>query len=276
MAVGAQVLVAETAHDLEIAVQTGNHQHLLEKLRGLGQRVEFAGIQAAGHQKVARALGRGFGQHRSFHFHKAALVQIPADGLGHLVTQTQIGLHARAPQIQIAPSQAQVLARVATVFNGERRRPGRVQQLPLVGHHFNFAGDHGAVDHAHGPGAHLALDGQHVLGTQDMRVLMSRGRDIRAEDHLGQTVAVAQVYENQAAVVAPVLHPAHQADLGLIVGQGQLPAVVTALPVAQVFNEFLMFQLYVLHLLSHWLFPLADKGLRRPAACSAARRCPDV
>ncbi len=106
---------------------------------------------------------------------------------------------------------------------------------------------------------------------------MGRRGDIRAENHLGQTVAVAQVNKNQAAVVASVLHPAHQADFGRVVGQSELTAGVTALPVAQVFNEFLMFLLYVLRLLSHWLFPFASgKELRRPAAGCAARRCPDV
>ena len=43
LTVGAQVLVAEAAHDLEIFVVAGHHQQLLERLRRLGQGVELVG-----------------------------------------------------------------------------------------------------------------------------------------------------------------------------------------------------------------------------------------
>jgi hypothetical protein len=43
-AVGARVLVAVTGGDLEVAVEAGGHQQLLELLRRLGQRVEPAGM----------------------------------------------------------------------------------------------------------------------------------------------------------------------------------------------------------------------------------------
>ena len=41
-AVGAQVLVAKAGRDLEVAVEAGDHQQLLELLRRLGQRIELA------------------------------------------------------------------------------------------------------------------------------------------------------------------------------------------------------------------------------------------
>src|SRR6185437_11476441 len=43
-AVGAARLVAEARRDLEIAVEAGHHQQLLELLRRLRQRVELAGM----------------------------------------------------------------------------------------------------------------------------------------------------------------------------------------------------------------------------------------
>ena len=58
LAVGAQVLVAEAPHDLEVAVEARDHQELLVELRRLRQRVELARVDAAGHEVVARALGR--------------------------------------------------------------------------------------------------------------------------------------------------------------------------------------------------------------------------
>ncbi len=48
LAVGAQVFVPETAHDLVVAVKAGNHQQLLEKLRRLGQRIELPGLTRLG------------------------------------------------------------------------------------------------------------------------------------------------------------------------------------------------------------------------------------
>ncbi|OPZ60577.1 MAG: hypothetical protein BWY87_00389 [Deltaproteobacteria bacterium ADurb.Bin510] len=58
LAVGAQVFVAEALDDLGIAVEARNHQELLEQLGRLRQGVELALADAAGHQVVARALGR--------------------------------------------------------------------------------------------------------------------------------------------------------------------------------------------------------------------------
>ena len=58
LAVGAQVLVAEAAGDLEVAVEARDHQDLLEELRRLRQRVELARVDAAGHEVVARPFGR--------------------------------------------------------------------------------------------------------------------------------------------------------------------------------------------------------------------------
>ena len=59
LAVGAEVFVAEAAGDLEVAVEAGDHQDLLEDLRRLRERVEVAGVDAAGDEVVARAFGGG-------------------------------------------------------------------------------------------------------------------------------------------------------------------------------------------------------------------------
>ena len=58
LAVGAQILVAEAAGDLEVAVEAGHHQQLFELLRALRQGVELARMHPAGHQVVARAFRR--------------------------------------------------------------------------------------------------------------------------------------------------------------------------------------------------------------------------
>ena len=64
LAVGAEVLVAVAAGDLVVALHAGDHEQLLEQLRGLRQGVPGARLQARGHQEVARALGRRAGEGR--------------------------------------------------------------------------------------------------------------------------------------------------------------------------------------------------------------------
>ena len=54
--VGARVFIAKTRRDLEIPVEAGHHQQLLVLLWRLRQGVELAGMNAAGHKKIAGTL----------------------------------------------------------------------------------------------------------------------------------------------------------------------------------------------------------------------------
>ena len=56
LAIGAEVFVAEASRDLEVALDTGHHQQLLEQLRRLRQRVPRTWLQPDGDQEVAGAL----------------------------------------------------------------------------------------------------------------------------------------------------------------------------------------------------------------------------
>ena len=80
LAVGAQIFVAEAAGDLEVAVEAGDHEDLLEDLRRLRQRVELAGMHAAGNEKIARALGRGLGEDGRFDFEETLRAEALANG----------------------------------------------------------------------------------------------------------------------------------------------------------------------------------------------------
>ena len=119
LAVGAQILVAEAARDLEVAVDPRHHQQLLELLRRLRQRVELAGIQPARHEVVARALRRALGQDRRLHFEEAARVHIVADLLDGAVAQLNARAHRVAAQVQVAIAQAQRLVRRHAVGDRE-------------------------------------------------------------------------------------------------------------------------------------------------------------
>ena len=74
LAVGPQVLVAQAAGDLEVAVEAAHHEELLGQLRALGQGVEGAVVQAGRDRELPGALGRGRPQQRRLDLHEALAV----------------------------------------------------------------------------------------------------------------------------------------------------------------------------------------------------------
>ena len=137
LAVGAQVFIAKTAGNLVIAVHAGHHQQLLKQLRGLRQGIKLARLDACRHQKIARALGRGLGEHRRFNVEKIALIQVVAQGAGQAGTQANVVLHLRAAQIQVAVSKANGFT--GFFVQHKRQRLGRVEHFVVIHHHFDGA-----------------------------------------------------------------------------------------------------------------------------------------
>ena len=78
--IGAQVLVAQAAGDLEVAIEAADHQQLLEQLRALRQRVERARLLPRRHEELARALGRRRHEHRRLDLDEALPLHGAADG----------------------------------------------------------------------------------------------------------------------------------------------------------------------------------------------------
>ena len=210
LAVGAQVFVAEALGDLVVAVEAGHHQHLLEQLRRLRQREELAGVHARRHQVVARAFRRGLGQHRRFDIDEAVVVQVLAHFHRHLVAQAQVVLHLRAAQVEHAVRQAGGFRQVVVV-QLERRRHRRVEHFQLLRQHLDLAGCQVGIGGAFRAVAHQAGDAQAEFVAHALGGLEDLGA-VRVADDLHQAFAVAQVDEDHAAVVAPAMHPAAQAD----------------------------------------------------------------
>ena len=73
LTIGAKILVAETARNLEIAVEAGHHQQLLVDLWRLRQRVELAGVHTTGHEVIAGTFGCGLGEDRRLDLEKAKI-----------------------------------------------------------------------------------------------------------------------------------------------------------------------------------------------------------
>ena len=205
LTVGAQVLVAEAAHDLEIFVVSGHHEQLLEGLRRLGQGIELVGTHAAGNHEVAGAFGRRVDQIGGFDFEEALRVEEAADLLRHLVPQDHVALQGRTPQVEIAVFHAQVVAAVRRLLDGEGRNFGLMEHDDLLGCHLDVARGHLGVlrrtlddlaGHLNDPFAaqlagRFAGFGGRVLLDHDLR----------------DSVTVPEVDEGHGAEVADFLHP---------------------------------------------------------------------
>ena len=237
LAIEPEVLVAKALHDLEVAVEPRHHEELLEELRALGKRIEFSLCEARGNQEVARAAGCVAHHVRRLELETALAGEVGARGEVDLAAQHERALQRRAPQIEVAVLEPNVFAGVDLVVDLERRRVALVEHRRFDHVDFNLAGSELRVlvvaardDHAANAEHPLAasLVGQLVSGSYRGRI----GRDgggagafggLRRvvggiEDHLGDSVAVAQVDENAAAVVAARAYPAEQHDLRAYVG----------------------------------------------------------
>src|SRR5258707_9237771 len=78
--VGAQVLIAEAARDLEVAVKSGDHQQLFVHLRRLWQSIELARMHPARNDVIARSRRRRLRENRRFYLEVAALIEEAAGG----------------------------------------------------------------------------------------------------------------------------------------------------------------------------------------------------
>ena len=158
LAVCAQVLVAEALGHLVVALDAAHHEQLLEQLRGLWERIEVAGLGAAGHQEVTGALGRGLEERGRLNLHEGTLVERLAYGEGEIGAQPHVGHHLGAAQVEIAVAQAHVLGGIEVVLDLEGRRLGGVEHRERVDQDLDLAGGALGVLHALGTAAHRAMN----------------------------------------------------------------------------------------------------------------------
>jgi hypothetical protein len=192
----------------------------------LRQRVELPVMDARRHEELARALGRGLVEHRRLDVDEAERVEVLARRHRGAVAQLEVLLHRGAAQVEHAMREPHGL-REALLVERERRRGGSVQDLDLVREHLDLAGAQRGVGRALGPRAHPAGDGNAVFVAQ---LLGGRERlgAVRIGHDLQQALAVAQVDEDDAAVVAATMDPAGHGDRLVQVAAVDEAAVVGA------------------------------------------------
>ena len=142
-------------------------------------------------------------------------------------------LHAGPPQIHVAVFQPRVFRNVDLVFHRERRSARIVQNPDTAGDYFDFAGGHLRVDRGRAAQLYLAGHRNHVLRAHLFGAIVNAGVHILVEHHLGNAVAVPQVHEHHAAMVAAAVYPAHQQNVFARVRGAQRAAGMGPAKVAQ-------------------------------------------
>jgi hypothetical protein len=224
-------MVAEAAHDLEVAIGPGDHQQLLEDLRRLRQRVELAGVDAARHQEVARAFRRRLRQDRRLDFPEAVGVEVLPDCDRDAVPQADVVLQARPAQIEVAVLEADVFRNRAIFGDLERRRPGFVEQADLARQDLDLAGGQFRVDRLGRAALHHARDPNHELGAEPLGD--GHQRVVFADHDLRDARAIADVEEGDAAQVADAVHPAKDDDALADIVVAQRAAGVGSLQISE-------------------------------------------
>ena len=191
-------------------------RRLVEVWERLLARIPLVRSIYSGTKQVSETLFAPGGQS----FRKVLLIEYPRRGLWTVAFQTGVTageaqaktrLHLIAAQIYITIAQPCFFIDVLFVeLEGERLRA--VQYFQLLAQHLDLTGDEMRIFRALGAVAHPAGDAQHVLVSDSL----GDGKRVAVggvKHQLHQALAVAQVYENYAAVVAPAVRPAAQGDL---------------------------------------------------------------
>ena len=207
LAIRAQVLVAETACNLVVAVKARHHQQLLEQLRRLRQGVELARMHTARHQVVARALRGCLGQDRRLDILKSTPIQVMAQGGNQPCAHAHLALHVCAAQVKVAVLEPGVLGGI--LVQRKRQSHRLVQYLYGLRKHFHLAAAQLVIG-ADAP-AHTSFN-THAEFISQLRGLREGRFRFALDDDLHNAFVVAKVDEGHVALQAHRIDPTAQAD----------------------------------------------------------------
>ena len=140
LAGGPEVFIPEAAGDLEVAVEPGDHQHLLVELGRLRERIEVAGWTRLGTRKSRAPSGvlrprMGVSTSR-----KAEARHGVAHQLRHLVAEDEDPLHRRPTEVEVAILEPEFLVGLGAAVDLEGGRGRGVEDLQLGGPNLDGAG----------------------------------------------------------------------------------------------------------------------------------------
>ena len=207
-AVGARILVAEAARDLNVLVDPADHEDLLQHLRRLRQGPELSGVVARRHDEVARPGWVGADHHRGLDLPEASLDKEIADEVRHLVAQLEDVPRSLAPKIHVAVLPAKRLLDLRLLVHVEGRRLRLVQYFDLGRRDFHLTGRELRVLRPFGSRPDRSADAKHPLVADLPERLVGSRVLLRMRDNLRDPVAIAQVDERELAMIAAGVDPA--------------------------------------------------------------------
>ena len=163
-------------------------------------------MDAARHEEVARALGRGSREDRRCEFVEANRLHRRAHVVDDLHAHHDVVVQLLATQVEETIRQARILGVFKIAEHRNRQFLGFAQHFERGHEHLDVPGRQVGVLGAGGALAHLAVDADHPFRAHLLGVLERRA--IRIDHDLGHAVVIAQVDEQHAAVVADAVAPA--------------------------------------------------------------------
>src|SRR5207253_1296696 len=134
------------------------------------------------------------------------------DVLGDPVTQFEEALHLRPSEIKVAVLETQHLRDIRLVFNHERRRLRLIEDFNRVSQYLDRTRREVRILGTLRPRRHDPAHRHDVLAAKRMGILMHRRVSLRIEDDLRDPKSIPEIDKNEAAMIAPALHPSHQMD----------------------------------------------------------------
>ena len=174
---------------------------------------------------VARTLGGRLGQHRGFDIDETGVIEIMAHRLGDLVALTQTLTHHVATQVEIAILQAHLFRDVLIELERKRFRP--IQKIDVTREHLDLARGQVRIGRAFRARAHETRDADDEFVAQ----FLGLGEDlrrIRIADDLHETLAITQIDEDHAAMIATTVDPTRHGDSATDEGFVDLTAIMSA------------------------------------------------
>ena len=119
-------------------------------------------------------------------------------------------LHFGTAKVEVSILQPEILGDRGLVLDWKGSRLGLTQDPQRVSHDFDCPGLQVWIGQPVLPPPHFPSHRDHKFRPQHFRGAVNFRMDLGAEDHLGDPFTVTQIDEDELAVVAPAIHPAHQ------------------------------------------------------------------
>jgi hypothetical protein len=202
------ILITETWSDLEIPIESRNHQELLELLRSLRQREELSWMESRWDEEIARALWGAARENRSLKLGKAHSVHQLTNSLNNRGAKEDVFMNLLASEIEEAVGKACWLWRLIVLADLKRKNLRSGKHLQAITVELDLSRWDLRIDHTRFALNDLA---RHLNNRLYANVLNGRTASF-IKDHLGLSVIVSKIDENNSSVIAFAKDPTRESN----------------------------------------------------------------